>query len=134
MHGPCAWPKCRTWCRLSAAACQPLLPLWLKSRLRSEATIGDNVLLLFSTEFDPPITEDLMRACRIPSALLKYGYIEKLNLCQALCYILHTVLIITPFSPVAVPTYIPTSSVGGSLLSAPSPTFVICRFLESWPL
>ena len=34
------------------------------------------------------------------------------------------------FSTVAVPVYIPTSSVGGSLLSTPSPAFIVCGFFD----
>ena len=36
----------------------------------------------------------------------------------------------TLFSIVAVPTYIPTNSVGGSLFFTPSPAFVICRLFN----
>ena len=34
------------------------------------------------------------------------------------------------FSTVAVPVYIPTSSVGGSLLSTPSPAVIVCGFYD----
>ena len=34
------------------------------------------------------------------------------------------------FSIVAVPVYIPASCVGGSLLSTPSPAFVVCGFFD----
>ena len=32
-----------------------------------------------------------------------------------------------PFSIVAISTYIPTNSIGGSLLFPPSPAFIVCR-------
>ena len=35
------------------------------------------------------------------------------------------------FSIVAIPIYIPTNGVGGSLFSIPSPAFIVCRFFDN---
>ena len=79
----------------------------------------------------------------VNSAALDKGcmYLSELEFCPGICpgvgLLDHMVILFLVFcgafilfSIVVVPTYTPTSSVGGSLFSTPSPAFIICRFFD----